>query len=158
MMRLVLTCFAFAFCGVLVPAAAAEDAVDVPRSPYPLDALTCPDVLLRGCCNIYCSKPLPCIQPFCRSCCKDCYCDKPCPCIPVYCRGVSSYCYCCKPCPDLCRPIAADYFNCVERSAGCAHPHAIPNEQVPAVPLQAVNSASEGIDHDPPPPLLDHFN
>jgi hypothetical protein len=79
-------------------------------------SLVCPDALLRGCCCIYCPKPLPCVPCLC-CCCPDDYCCKPCPCIPCYHGGVCD-CYCPKPCPDLCRPIAANFYTC-DAGASC---------------------------------------
>jgi hypothetical protein len=109
-----------ALCSGLLRIATAEEPLGVERSIYPVRALSCPDALLRGCCDIYCPKPLPCLTCICHGCCKDDYCDKPSPCVPCY-RGCSvPDCYNRKPCPVLCRPLAADYFTCAVGSAGCA--------------------------------------
>ncbi len=94
-------------------------------------SLVCPDILLRGCCSIYCPKPMPYVPCVC-CCCPDDYCCKPCPCIPCY-RGGVCDCYCPKACPILCRPIVADYYTC---EAGtpcgvCASTHLV-NEPPPA--------------------------
>jgi hypothetical protein len=89
------------------------------RSLYPLQALTCPEALLRGCCEKYCRKPQPCPPCFCHGCAKDDYCCKPCPCISNYHGGCAADCYGRKPCPELCRPLFADYFTCAGQSAGC---------------------------------------
>jgi hypothetical protein len=148
-----------AVCTVLVSFAAAQESDAVFPSIYPVNDLTCPNTLLRGCCPIYCPKPMPCIEAFCRGCRKDDYCSKPCSCIPCYCRTGTSYCYCGKPCPDLCRPIAADYFQCVKRCAGCADAHASgPNAQFPATGPQTGDGTSARIDGLSVPTLLDHSN
>jgi hypothetical protein len=145
-------------CGLFVKFAAAQEAA-VPQSIYPLHALTCPDALLRGCCNIYCPKPTPCIKPFCHGCCKDCYCSKPFPCTPCYCRAGTSYCYCNKPCPDLCRPIASDYFTCVEKSAGCTPSGAVePNGHLQPAHSHGGDSIYEITEIPPAPPLLNYSN
>lgn len=149
---------AIAFCNV-IGFAAAEESDNVPRSIYPVNALTCPNSLLRACCDIYCPKPLPCIKPFCRGCRKDDYCSKPCPRIECYCRTCSSNCYCGKPCPDLCRPIAADYFVCVKRCSGCAlSDNSSPILEVPATSAPFGDDTRARIDEFPAPPLLDPSN
>jgi hypothetical protein len=146
-------------CGIFVHLASAQDPAAEPRRIYPLQALTCPNTLLRGCCRVYCPKPIPCIKAFCRDCCKDGFCSKPCPCIPCFDRAGTSYCYCNKPCPDLCRPIASDYFTCVEKNTGCA---AIG----PGHPIEPNSSANTPTGHShyeatevqPAPALLNYSN
>lgn len=106
----------------LVRVTAAQEPVDANRSLFPFQALVCPDKLLRACCDFYCSKPQPCIGCS-SSAYGECYCGKPQPCIPCYGGGYAAHCYCPKPCPSLCRPIAADYFRCVDRDADCMDCH-----------------------------------
>jgi hypothetical protein len=88
----------------------AEEPQVAPRSLYPLNSLVCPNAILRGCCCVYCPKPVPCVRYLC-CCCPNDYCSKPLPCLPCYLGGCCD-CYCRKPCPCLCRPIATDYFSC----------------------------------------------
>ena len=107
-------------CLALSRFAIAEEPVGVERLVYPRQVLVCPDALLRSCCDIDCSKPLPCIPCLDYGCCKDDYCSKPCPCIPGFCQSCGPDCYCRKPCPNLCRPLAADYFSCAVSNAVCA--------------------------------------
>ena len=99
----------------------ASDASNATGRIYPLWMLTCPEALLRGCCDTYCPKPQPRVPAFCRGCGCDTYCPKLCPLVPHYCGGCGDR-YCAKPCPELCRPIAADYFSCAAGSAGCVEP------------------------------------
>lgn len=83
----------------------------------PRQEFVCPDALLRGCCENYCSKPAPCLTGFCHDCKPDNYCAKPCP--PVHCfHSDCGALYCSKPCPNLCRPLAADYYICVPSRPG----------------------------------------
>jgi hypothetical protein len=153
------TSVAITLCSIFVELAAAQEPSSVPQSIYPWHAFVCPDALLRGCCNIYCPKPIPCIKAFCRGCCKDCYCSKPYPCIPCYCRTGTSYCYCNKPGPDLCRPIAADYFTCVERRDGCAAVEgANSSGHMPTTNSQSGNNSYDVIEVQPAPPLLNYSN
>jgi hypothetical protein len=100
--------------------ALAELPADGAECVYAAPQLVCPECLLRGCCNNYCGKPIPCQRPFCDFCCVNCYCRKPCPCVPCYCRSCSGSCYCDKPFPCMCRPIAADYYSCPVGCSGCA--------------------------------------
>jgi hypothetical protein len=100
---------------LLTSTATGEEPCAAAGSLLPKCSLVCPDFLLRGCCCIYCPKPMPCVLCA-RCCCPDDYCCKPCPCIPCYHGGVCN-CYCCKPCPALCRKIAADYYTCEAGSA-----------------------------------------
>ena len=100
----------------------AQEPVETQGSSYPFQNFVCPDELLRACCPIYCRKPQPCIPCFVNGC-GVAYCPKPLPCIPCF-AGYSADCYCPKPCPNLCRPIAADYYRCVEKRAECAGPAA----------------------------------
>jgi hypothetical protein len=81
-------------------------------SLLPSGLLTCPDVLLRSCCNNYCPKPLPCSGAHFFGC-GECYCGKPCPSPKCFPNDRSCMDYCRKPCPDLCRPLSADFFQCV---------------------------------------------
>ena len=90
----------------------ADELVEPKQAFYPFQTMVCPDALLRACCDLYCSKPQPCIPCFVNGC-GVAYCPKPLPCIPCYIGGCTADCYCPKPCPDLCRPIASDYFRCV---------------------------------------------
>jgi hypothetical protein len=85
----------------------------------PLQSLTCPEALIKGCCDTYCPKPQPCITCYCPTYGANCYCRKPCPCVTCF-RAVCGLCYCPKPCPNLCRPLAADFFTCAEGRPGCA--------------------------------------
>jgi hypothetical protein len=120
MRQVILTAsLAATLCIGLVRLAPADDPASIAPADLPLRALICPDALLRGCCDTYCPKPLPCITRFRRGCGTDDYCKKPCPWVSCI-HGCCADCYCCKPCPDLCRPMAADYFTCAERSAACA--------------------------------------
>jgi hypothetical protein len=105
-------------CLAVACATEAQEPLDAQGSPYPLQTLVCPDGLLRACCPIYCPKPQPCIPCFVNGC-GVAYCPKPLPCIPCF-VGRSADCYCPKPCPNLCRPIAADYYRCVEKHCECA--------------------------------------
>ena len=120
----------------LVRLSPADEPSKVAPATLPVQALICPDALLRGCCDSYCPKPLPCITCFCRSCGTDDYCKKPCPWVPCFRGCCTGDCYCCKPCPDLCRPLAADYFTCAQRSAACAESGAF----APFSAQSAVNS------------------
>lgn len=95
---------------LLSNAALAEEPCTTSGSLLSKCSLVCPDALLRGCCCIYCPKPMPCVPCMC-CCCPDDYCCKPCPCVPCY-HGGACDCYCPKPCPNLCRPIAADFYTC----------------------------------------------
>ncbi len=104
----------------LLRIAAADELFGVERSICPVQALTCPEALLRRCCDIYCPKPLPCLTRICHGCGKDDYCGKPRPCVPCFRGCCPTDCYCRKPCPDLCRPLAADYFICDAGSVGSA--------------------------------------
>lgn len=108
------SCTVIAF--LIAAIATAEEPRATTESLFSTRSLVCPDVLLRGCCCIYCPKPLPCVRCLC-CCCPDDYCCKPCPCVRCYQGGVCD-CYCPKPCPVLCRPIAADYYTC-EAGAFC---------------------------------------
>ncbi len=110
---------AVAHCMGLIGVAAAEESLGVERSISPMQALTCPSALLRGCRDIYCPKPLPCISRFCHGCGKDDYCGKPIPCVPCYRGCCRPECYFRKPGPDLCRPLAAEYYTCEAGTAGC---------------------------------------
>ncbi len=110
-------------CG-LTRIAPADEPTSVTPKTLPLRALTCPETLLRGCCDTYCPKPLPCVKCFYRDCGPDDYCEKPCPGALCFRGCCTADRYCCKPCPDLCRPLAADYFSCVQRSAACAESQA----------------------------------
>jgi hypothetical protein len=96
---------------------AADPASGVTPSLYSIRALTCPEALLRGCCGVYRPKPTPCIDGFCRGSGPYTYCGKPCPFAPCF-RGGCGVTYCPKPCPDLCRPLASDFFICVQSSSG----------------------------------------
>jgi hypothetical protein len=117
----------------------------VARSLYPLQALTCPEHLLRGCCGHYCPKPLPYVPCFSYECGKDDYCCKPCPCVPLYHGDCSPDCYCRKPCPELCRPIAADYFTCAGWSAPCANPGACDSKTpLATTPAASAHRPTEG--------------
>ena len=98
----------------------AEEPAGVEQSLYPWHALVCPDALLRGCCDIYCPKPLPCKSCLCRGCGKVDYCGKPCPCVPCFRNHCTRDCYCRKQCPEPCRPLFCDYFTCPGWGAGCA--------------------------------------
>lgn len=80
--------------------------------------LTCPETLLKGCFDPYCSKPLPRIDCLRRGCGQDDYCGKPGPCIPCL-RGCCPGCYGRKPCPDLCRPLSAQYYHCTGACDPC---------------------------------------
>jgi hypothetical protein len=109
MRQVILTLLATLLCVAMVrPAHSTEPASAAPAA-LPLQSLTCPDALLRRCCDCYCSKPQPSITCFCRGCCGFDYCRKPCPCVSCF-HGGCGECYCRKACPDLCRPLAADYF------------------------------------------------
>ena len=145
MRQVILTAsFAAAMSIGLVRLALADEPASVAPATLPLQALTCPGVLLRGCCDIYCPKPLPCFACYCRDCGTDDYCEKPCPWVPCF-RGCGTgYCYCCKPCPDLCRPLAADYFTCAQRSAACACSGELaPSSAQPAVQTEIANRRIE---------------
>jgi hypothetical protein len=85
---------------------------------YPSQQLTSPEVLLHGCCDDYCRKPMPCLNDFCATPLGDVYCRKPCPCVPCFPSYCGHDCYCRKPYPDLCRPLAADFFTCARPEAG----------------------------------------
>jgi hypothetical protein len=106
-------------CLGIVGVASADEPTGVASSFNPLRSLTCPEALLRGCCDNYCPKPLPCVNYICCICGPDDYCGKPCPCVRCF-WGCCPDCYCRKPCPDLCRPLAADYFTCAGSSVRCA--------------------------------------
>jgi hypothetical protein len=123
MIRAISRAVALAACVAVARSAAAQEPVEPPQSLYPFQTLVCPDDLLRACCPIYCRKPQPCIPCFVNGC-GVAYCPKPLPCIPCFVGGCSADCYCPKPCPNLCRPIAADYYRCVEKGAECAGPAA----------------------------------
>lgn len=121
MMRIPAGLLAVALCIGLVRMACCDEPTAVAPGIYLLRDLTCPAPLLRGCCDNYCSKPLPGINYLCCICGPDDYCCKPLPCIPCF-RGCCPDDYCSKPCPDLCRPIAADFYSCNGWNAGCAVP------------------------------------
>jgi hypothetical protein len=149
--------FAIALCGV----AAAQEAAGVDRNVYPRQALTCPDALLRGCCDIYCPKPIPCVSCFSFGCGKDDYCRKPYPCIPCLNTWCTSGCYCKKPFPDLCRPLAADYFICAGWGTACGEPNAscaiaVPSDALSEVAEDHTNRVDRAFDrHASPPAALD---
>jgi hypothetical protein len=103
-----------------IAARASENAVA--SALYPEQALICPQYLLRGCCDNYCSKPIPCVRPFCHCCGPNDYCRKPCPCVSCYRSSCCTGCYCGKPCPDLCRPLWGDYFTCAIGDCDCTSP------------------------------------
>ncbi len=65
---------------------------------------------MGGCCDDYCSKPLPCISPNCRGCIDD-YCGKPLPCISCTRPGCVDD-YCPKPCPRFIRPLCLPWYQC----------------------------------------------
>jgi hypothetical protein len=104
----------------LIQFAAAEGPSHAAGWLYPSSGLACPDALLGGCCDDYCSKPLPCTRDLCYGCGKDDYCMKPLPSIPCFPACRAADCYCRKPCPTLCRPLSAHYFTCAKWPAGCA--------------------------------------
>jgi hypothetical protein len=62
---LLIASLAATFCVGLFRMASADEPTGVAPTIYPLPALTCPDALLRGCCDAYCPKPLPCIRGLC---------------------------------------------------------------------------------------------
>ena len=108
------------FASDLSAIAALNEPAAVERRIYPLQAMTCPDALLRGCCDDLLPKaacralPASVVHAV-----EDDYCRKPCPCVPCFRGCCTTDCYCRKPCPDLCRPLAADYFTCASRGAAC---------------------------------------
>ena len=107
-------------CLGIVRNARSDNTADVAPANFPLlQSLTCPELLLRGCCDNYCPKPQPYITCFCHRCGTDDYCRKPYPCIVRFCGGCPD-CYTRKPYPDLCRPLASDYFTCAAGNAECA--------------------------------------
>jgi hypothetical protein len=133
-------------CLGLTLVATANESDVVARSLYPSQAWTCPEALLRGCCDTYCPKPQPCISCFCRTCGVDVYCCKPCPCVPIYRACCGPDCFCRKPCPDLCRPLAADYFSCAGWCATCADSCVSPEKMaLPTVPPTAAAGPTEGL-------------
>lgn len=105
-------------CLAVARATPAQEPLEAEGPSHPFQTLVCPDDLLRACCPIYCRKPQPCITCFANGC-GVAYCQKPLPCIPCF-VGYSADCYCPKPCPNLCRPIAANYYRCVEKHSECA--------------------------------------
>jgi hypothetical protein len=131
----------------LTLAATASESDGAARSLYPSQALTCPEALLRGCCDAYCSKPQPCVSCFCRTCGVNGYCCKPCPCVPIYRTCCGPDCYCRKPFPDLCRPLWADYITCAGWGAACAHSCERPAKMAPPAiqPRAAVPTEGSGI-------------
>jgi hypothetical protein len=110
--------FAMGLCFGLACFIAAEE----PSAWYPLQAWTCPTALLGGCCDDYCSKPLPCARDLCFGCGADDYCMKPFPCIECFpgCRVAD--CYCSKPYPEMCRPLSPHFFSCASGGTRCADP------------------------------------
>jgi hypothetical protein len=129
--------------------AAAEEPASVERPLHPVQALTCPECLLRGCCDTHYPKPLPCLHCLGHWCGPDDYCSKPCPSIWCYHRFCRTDSYCRKPCPALCRPIAGDYFTCAEGSAACAESAAQgANSLVPSTPLQSGGGLLNATDTD----------
>ena len=92
--------------------AAAEESAGEQRPIQSPSTATCPNALLRACCDVYCPKPQPCISSLHVVCGKDDYCRKPCPCVRCLggCCATDSYCR--KPCPNLCRPLVAEFFTC----------------------------------------------
>jgi hypothetical protein len=111
-----------AICLGVATISTAQQPATVDTCIYPYQALTCPTALLRGCCDDYCRKSMPCITDFCAAQCPNDYCRKPFPCIPCYPGACDPGCYCRKPWPDLCRPLAADYFTCCGWNANCGVP------------------------------------
>jgi len=137
-----------AVCLVLTPVATADESDGVARSLYPLQALTCPEPLLRGCCDKYCPKAQPCVHCFCHGCEKDVYCYKPCPCVPTYHGGCTAGGYCPKPCPDPCRPLFADYFTCAGYGAGCTGSSTnVCKADPPTALFEAANDPTTGRDN-----------
>jgi hypothetical protein len=134
---------AVGFCGVT----SADESGSLARSIYPLQALTCPEALLRGCCDKYCPKPQPCLPCFCHGCAKDDYCCKPCPCILNYHGGCAADCYCRKPCPELCRPLFSDYSTCAGYGVGCTGMGTNPYTATPPALSEAAKDPIEGRDN-----------
>lgn len=125
--------------------ATADEPANVNRPSFPGSTLACPDALLRRCCDIYCPKPFPCLPCFHQGCGAYGFCTKPCPCVPGYCASCTTYGYCRKPCPDLCRPLDAHYFTCVNKRAACADSSAFGGSTiVPASALQATEGDNTG--------------
>jgi hypothetical protein len=129
--------------------AAAEQPAPTGPSLYLQQRLTCPDALLRGCCCLYCPKPMPCVHHWCGCNGPDDYCRKLCPCVPCYHGCSEANCYCRKPMPCLCRPLGSDYYTCVAGSAACAcsdacRVDAIQFTHAPLTEAPKVNSTSSG--------------
>lgn len=99
------------------PRLAAEHTSGTMPLLHSFQALTCPDTLLRGCCDAYFPKSMPCITNICCGSGPDAFCRKPCPFVSRFSGGCGDA-YCPKPCPDLCRPLFADLFVCVPSSPG----------------------------------------
>lgn len=109
------TCMCFSLLSAILPLAASKSA----RAERPANlphSLACPCDLLRSCPDDYCPKPIPCIECFRAKCCPNDFCGKPFPYVRCFQERCFPDCYACKPCPDLCRPIAADHYQCVGRS------------------------------------------
>lgn len=115
---------AFTFYAVTVALARGVLAAETISSSSSLDAcsptaLVCPQTLLRGCCPVYCSKPLPGLPSWCYCPGPNDYCRKPAPGVSCYRNSNCRDDYCCKPCPDVCRPLSAHYFTCAVGSGDC---------------------------------------
>jgi len=126
-------------CGIALISRAAEPVASAGLQDANL-VLVCPETLLRGCCDGYCSKTQPCVPCYRRGCGCDDYCCKPSPCIPCYRGSCVAYCYCPKPCPDLCRPLVADFFSCAAPNAPCEEPVLV-GESSPGNPKAPVESS-----------------
>lgn len=137
------------------PLLAAEQAQSTTLQLYPVNALTCPKALLRGCCVTYCPRPTPGIRCFCQACSPVTYCKKPCPLVPHY-SGGCGIAYCPKPCPDLCRPLAADAFACVPGTCRPTGPTTCANTSCSSPVSASLNEPIENTEINPvplPPPL-----
>jgi hypothetical protein len=117
MRRTRLPLFLAIVCVGIAPTRGEEPLVPSLRTPA-FDFLVHPRALLRFCCDTYCPKPLPWIRPYCGGC-GDIYCGKPCPYVSSYGRACTCDSYCSKPCPDLCTPLSAHYFTCVDSHSAC---------------------------------------